>query len=99
MQAFTAECDGAGTQRWVYSETEQTVRAADTGLCLGAGWATGVFVVDCGNGSFVNWVHGSDGRLRLREWQPGCLEDTRSEQLTWGGCDNQANEVWSLTTV
>ncbi|MFI9640487.1 ricin-type beta-trefoil lectin domain protein [Micromonospora sp. NPDC051925] len=94
VSAFTTECTGVDTQRWVYSASDQTIRTPD-GRCLGTGSTSGIFVVDCAGGALVRWGFTIDGRIHQLDWGIGCIEDYRTEWLTWGGCDNNPNEVWS----
>ena len=43
VAAFTTQCDGSATQRWVYSAADQTIRTPD-GRCLATGSSSGIFV-------------------------------------------------------
>ena len=94
VSAFTTECDGGSTQHWVYSTSDLTIRTPD-GRCLGTGSTSGIFVVDCAGGALVHWGLTADGRIHQLDWGIGCIEDYRTEWLTWGGCDNNPNEIWS----
>lgn len=99
VAAFTTACDGSSSQRWVYSAADQTIRTPD-GRCLATGSSSGIFVADCGSGLLVRWGQASDGRIHQLDWGIGCIEDFRTESLTWGACTRSPDEVWSsLATV
>jgi hypothetical protein len=99
LPVFTAACDGAATQQWVYSTTEQTIRTPSNGLCLSTGSSSGIFVAKCDSGLLVHWGLTGDGRIHQLDWGIGCVEDYRTQYLTWGACTNDLNEVWSLTAA
>jgi ricin-type beta-trefoil lectin protein len=99
LTVFTTACDGTPSQRWVYSAAEQTIRTPDTGLCLATGSTAGIFVADCNSGLLIHWAFAPDGRIHQVDWGLGCVEDYRTQYLTWGACTNEANEVWSLTAA
>jgi len=99
LPVFTAACDDAATQQWAYSTTEQTIRPPGTGLCLSTGSSSGIFVAACDSGLLVHWEITSDGRIHQLDWGIGCVEDYRTQHLTWGPCTNDSNEVWSLTAA
>ncbi|MGC4806901.1 ricin-type beta-trefoil lectin domain protein [Micromonospora sp. DT233] len=97
--AFTTTCNGSAKQRWVYSPSDHTIRTTD-GRCLSTASSTGVFVDPCDSGLLVRWGPTADGRIHQLDWGIGCLEDYRTEWLTWGACDNHTNEIWtSLPTA
>jgi hypothetical protein len=99
VAAFTTTCNGSATQRWVYSAADQTIRTPD-GRCLATGSSSGIFVADCDSGLLVRWGQTSDGRIHQLDWGIGCIEDFRTESLTWGACTRSPDEVWSsLATV
>jgi hypothetical protein len=97
---FMAACDGGVKQQWIYSASELTIRTTD-GLCLSTGASTGVAVGACDSGLFIHWRISEDGRIHQVDWTwgDGCVEDYRTEWLTWGACSGDDNEVWSLTAV
>jgi ricin-type beta-trefoil lectin protein len=98
---FMAPCDGGVKQQWVYSASELTIRTTD-GLCLSTGDSTGVAVGACDSGLFIHWLLSADGRIHQADriyGGDGCVEDYRTDWLTWGVCSDDDNEVWSLTAV
>ena len=99
VPVFTTGCDGTSSQRWVYSEASHTIRTPDTGLCLATGSSSGISVSACDGGLLVHWELTTDGRIHQLDWGIGCVDDVRSEFLTWGPCDNKANEIWSRTAA
>ena len=56
-------------------------------------------VAACDSGLLIHWELTADGRIHQLDWGIGCLDDVRSQYLTWGPCDAKADEVWSLSAA
>ncbi|MFG1606473.1 ricin-type beta-trefoil lectin domain protein [Actinoplanes sp. NPDC049265] len=99
LAVFMAECDGGAKQQWVYSAAAETIRTPGTGLCLSTSSTSTIAAGACDSGLLVHWRFSADGRIHQVDWGIGCVEDYRTQYLTWGACTNETNEVWSLAAA